>query len=110
MLSSRKNLPGLAASKGWGVAETQPEPSSQEGWKGQCGQGLLMGLRRPSTIEICPPQHPSLSLIYSNIHLFMYSFKKHLLGTRDTDTSIFTPGVGADSGKGSWRRRHPKSS
>lgn len=39
VLSSGKSLPGLAASKGWGVAETQPEPSSQEEWKGQCCQG-----------------------------------------------------------------------
>lgn len=30
-----KCLSGLAATRGWGVAGTQPEPSSRKGWKGQ---------------------------------------------------------------------------
>lgn len=79
MLSSTKSLPGLAASKFWGVARTLlPGRGGRDNVVGATvgPEETLTSLQ--FSLFLCLALSLLYSLIHSNIHLFIYSFNKHL--------------------------------
>lgn len=76
MLSCRKSLPGLAASKFWGVARTLlPGRGGRDNVVGATvgPEETLTSLQ--FSLFRCLALSLFYSLIHSNIHLFIYSFK-----------------------------------